>query len=203
MRVSAKLWGDLRRDVRADVRGVTIVEFAIILPAMLSLICGAIEFGHMLLARVVLEGAVTEAARAATATLETKESDRTAIMRASIAKSMGDFGTAPGQAIAITTTDYRDFSTAFPETYTDTNANKRYDAGESYVDRNRNGVWDNATPVGNSTLGGPGDVVSYTVRFPKRVLFGFVGSAMGYGSGVIPLSASTIVRNEAVVSSTS
>lgn len=189
--------------LRGNVRGVTIVEFAIILPAMLSLICGAIEFGHMLFARVVLEGAVTEAARAATATLETKESERTAIMRASIAQSMNDFGTAPGKAIDITTTVYRNFSTAFPETYTDANGNKQYDKGEAYVDRNRNGIWDNATPVTGNTLGGPGDVVSYTVKFPKRVLFGFVGSVMGYGSGVIPLSASTVVRNEAVVSSTS
>ena len=189
--------------LRTDVRGVTIVEFAIILPAMLSLICGAIEFGHMLFARVVLEGAVTEAARAATATLETKESERTAIMRASIAKSMSDFGTAPGKSIEIVTTVYRDFSTAFPETYTDANGNKQYDKGEPYVDRNRNGMWDNATPVAGNTLGGPGDVVSYTVRFPKRVLFGFVGTAIGYGAGVIPVSASTVVRNEAVVTSAS
>ena len=189
--------------LRADVRGVTIVEFAVILPAMLSLICGAIEFGHMMFARVVLEGAVTEAARAATATLETKESERTAIMRASIAKSMGEFGTAPGRSIDITTTVYRDFSTAFPETFTDANNNKTYDKGEPYVDRNKNGTWDNATPVAGNTLGGPGDVVSYTVKFPKRVLFGFVGSAIGYGSGVIPLSASTVVRNEAVVTSAS
>ncbi|MEG3169774.1 TadE family protein [Sphingomonas sp. LB3N6] len=189
--------------LRADVRGVTIVEFAIILPAMLSLICGAIEFGHMMFARVVLEGAVTEAARAATATLETKESERTAIMRASIAKSMGEFGTAPGRSIDISTTVYRDFSTAFPETFTDANGNKQYDKGEPYVDRNKNGMWDNATPVAGNTLGGPGDVVSYTVKFPKRVLFGFVGSVIGYGSGVIPLSASTVVRNEAVVTSAS
>ena len=192
-----------RADVRSDVRGVTIVEFAIILPVMLSLICGAIEFGHLLFARVVLEGAVTEAARTATATLETKESDRTAIMRASIAKSMSDFGTAPGKSIDITSTVYRNFSTATPETYTDANGNKQYDKGEPYVDRNKNGIWDNAIPVTGNTLGGPGDVVSYTVKFPKRVLFGFVGNAMGYGSGVIPLSASTVVRNEAVVTSAS
>lgn len=193
----------LPRRLREDARGVTIVEFAIILPAMLTLICGAIEFGHMLFARVVLEGAVTEAARTATATLETNETQRTSIMRASITKSMSDFGTAPGQSVTITSTVYRDFSTAFPETYTDTNGNGRYDSGEAYVDRNKNGVWDSAKPVSGSTLGGPGDVVSYTVRFPKRVLFGFVGSTIGYGGGVIPLSASTVVRNEAVVQSTS
>lgn len=187
--------------LRANNRGVTIVEFALILPAMLSLICGAIEFGHMLFARVVLEGAVTEAARAATATLETNETQRTAIMRASITQSMKDFGIASGKSVEITTTVYRDFSTAFPETFTDANGNKQYDKGEPYVDRNKNGVWDNATPVAGNTLGGPGDVVSYTAKFPKRVLFGFLGTAMGYGAGGIPLAASTVVRNEAVVTS--
>lgn len=189
--------------LRADRRGVTIVEFAVILPAMLTLICGAIELGHMLFARVVLEGAVTEAARLSTASLESGEAKRDTVMRASIAKTMSDFGTAPNQAITITATVYRDFSTAFPEIYTDTNGNGRYDFGEPYVDRNKSGSWDTAKPVSGSTLGGPGDVVSYTVRFPKRVLFGFVGNLMGYSGGVIPLSASTVVRNEAVVQAAS
>jgi hypothetical protein len=193
----------LARGIRRDIRGVTIVEFALVLPAMLTLICGAIELGHMLFARVVLEGAVTEAARAATASLEAGEAKRDTVMRASIMSSMSEFAMAPNQSIAITAIVYRDFSTAFPETYTDTNGNGRYDLGEPYVDRNKSGNWDNAKPVSGSTLGGPGDVVSYSVRFPKRVLFGFVGNVIGFGSGVIPLTASTVVRNEAVVQASS
>jgi Flp pilus assembly protein TadG len=149
----AALWGDRR--------GVTILEFAMILPALLTLICGSIELGHMLFARVVLEGAMTEAARLATASMETKEADRTEIMRTSIKNSMSAFGTAAGQSIRITSTVYRDFSTATPETFTDTNGNGQYDSGEPYVDRNKNGMWNNAMPVAGSTLGGPGDVVSY------------------------------------------
>jgi Flp pilus assembly protein TadG len=190
---------NLARRIRGDIRGVTIVEFAIVLPAMLTLICGAIELGHMLFARVVLEGAVTEAARLSTASLEAGEAKRNSVMRASITSSMKDFAMAPSRTIVITATVYRDFSTAFPETYTDTNGNGRYDTGEPYVDRNKSGTWDSAKPVSGSTLGGPGDVVSYSVRFPKRVLFGFVGNVIGFGSGVIPLTASTVVRNEAVV----
>lgn len=189
----------LAQRLRSDVRGVTIVEFAMILPGMLTLICGAIEMGHMLFARVVLEGAVTEAARMATASLESGSAQRDAVMQASIRRSMSDFPIAPGQTIAITTTVYRDFSTAFPETFTDTNGNGVWNTGEPFVDRNKNGVWDSAKPVAGSALGGPGDVVSYTVRFPKQILFGFVGAAIGYQSGVIPLSATTVVRNEAVV----
>lgn len=184
----------------SDRRGITVVEFAIILPAMLTLICGTIEMGHMILARQVLEGAVVEAARKATASLETSEAQRRQIMVDSVTRSMGAFATAPGQAIDIQTRVYADFSSAYPETYTDQNGNGRYDAGEPYVDRNRNGQWDNATAK-TGTLGGPGDVVSYTVRYPKRVLFGFVGRFIGRSTGVLPLAATTVVRNEAVVRS--
>lgn len=186
--------------ITADRRGITIVEFAIILPAMLTLICGTIEMGHMILARQVLEGAVVDAARKATASMETGETQRRQIMVDSITRSMSSFATAPGQAIDIQTRVYADFSSAYPETYTDQNGNGRYDSGEPYVDRNRNGQWDNATAK-TGTLGGPGDVVSYTVRYPKRVLFGFVGRFIGRSTGVLPLAATTVVRNEAVVRS--
>ncbi|MET0374345.1 MAG: TadE/TadG family type IV pilus assembly protein [Rhizorhabdus sp.] len=184
---------------RHDVRGVTVVEFAIILPAMLTLICGTLEMGHMIFARQVLEGAVVEAARQATASLETDESRRRQIMIASITRSMAAFATAPGQTIDIRTKVYADFSSAYPETFTDTNGNGRYDASEPYVDRNRNGQWDDTTAK-TGTLGGPGDVVSYTVYFPKRLLFGFVGRFLGRTAS-LPLNATTVVRNEAVVRS--
>ena len=190
----------MMRPVLRDTRGVTIVEFAIILPAMLTLICGTIEMGHMILARQVLEGAVVDAARKATASLETDEAARRQVMIASVSRSMAAFATAPGQAIDIQTRVYADFSSAYPETFTDQNGNDKRDDGEPYVDRNRNGQWDNATPK-TGTLGGPGDVVSYTVRFPKRLLFGFVGRFIGRTDGVLPLSATTVVRNEAVVRS--
>lgn len=184
----------------ADRRGITVVEFALVLPAMLTLICGTIELGHMILARQVLEGAVVDAARKATASLETDEAPRRQIMIDSIKRSMAAFALAPGQAIDIQTRVYADFSSAYPETYTDQNNNGRFDTGEPYVDRNKNGQWDQATAK-TGTLGGPGDVVSYTVRFPKRLLFGYVGRFIGRSNGILPLSATTVVRNEAVVRS--
>jgi Flp pilus assembly protein TadG len=184
--------------VLRERRGVTIVEFAIILPAMLTLICGTIELGHMILARQVLEGAVVDAARKATASLETSEADRTTIMRASIRQSMNSFPLATGRDVQITTVVYANFSSAYPETFTDKNGNATYDVGEPYVDRNANGHWDNAVAK-TGTLGGPGDVVGYTVTFPKRLLFAFVGRFIGYSAGVIPVKATTVVRNEAFV----
>ena len=184
-----------------DRTGVSTVEFAIILPALLTLMCGAIELGHMLLARVVLEGAMTEAARISTASLETAEAQRTTLMEESIEQAMGNFPLADGAHVSVQTIVYGNFSSAHPEPYEDATANGHYDLGESYVDRNANGKWDAATPK-TGTLGGPGDVVSYTVRFPKRILFGFLGAQWLLGDSIM-LTGSTVVRNESVVRRTS
>lgn len=192
----------MMRRLAKDIRGVTLIEFSIMLPAMLTMIMGSIEMGHMLYARQVLEGATVEAARKATASLETKESDRTKIMRDTITNQMAPFPLAKNAKIDIATKVYADFSSAFPETYDDVNKNDSYDVGEPYVDRNKNGKWDNTTPKAG-TLGGPGDVVSYTVTFPKALLFGYIGSIIGIQNGTINLKATTVVRNEAVERSNS
>ena len=67
--------------------GISTVEFAIILPALLTLICGSIELGHMLFARVVLEGAMTEAAHAHQDVLRTTDSLRTTVVAFSVMRS--------------------------------------------------------------------------------------------------------------------
>ena len=130
-----------------DRRGVTAVEFAVLAPAMLVLICGSLEIGHMIFTRVALEGAVTEGARAATASMEMSEQDRLGVMQASVRRTMAPFPLATGRSIRVRTQVYRTFSTAYPEPYDDANGNSNYDAGEAYTDRNRNGRWDPATPI--------------------------------------------------------
>jgi Flp pilus assembly pilin Flp len=179
-----------------DRRGAAVIEFALILPVLLTAICGTIELGHMLVARVVLDGAVVEAARIATASVDNGQSTRDTVMRQSISSAMSSFPLATGQQISIDTRVFADFSTAYPEVYSDANGNGRYDLGETFVDRNKNGKWDPATPI-TGTMGGAGDVLSITVRYPKKVLFGFLGTQWAMGS-LINLSATTVVRNEAV-----
>lgn len=180
-----------------DKRGVTIVEFALISPVMIALICGAIEIGHQIFARAALDGAMLEAARVATASLETDETSRDTIMRASIRRSMAPFKMAPGQDLTIQTRVFRNFSTAYPENFTDVNSNGRYDLGEPYTDRNQNGQWDPAAQIAG-TLGGPGDVVAYRAVFPKKILFSFLSGPLGLGSR-LDITATTVVRNESVV----
>lgn len=185
------------RTLRRERSGITAVEFAVILPGMLALICGSIETAHMIFARIVLDGAVVEAARTATASLETAEATRNQIMRTSITQTMTAFPVAEGKAISIETRVYRDFNTVRPEAYNDANGNAKYDLGEPFTDRNGNSKWDPSLPV-TGTLGGAGDVVSYTASYPKKILFGFLGGPLGLGTA-INLSSTTVVRNESVV----
>lgn len=185
------------RKIVRERSGVTAVEFALISPVMLALICGSIEIGHQIFARVALDGAMLEAARIATASLETDEASRDTIMRASIRRSMSSFKMAPGEDLTIQTRVFRNFSTSYPENFTDANNNGRYDLGEPYTDRNMNGQWDPAVQIAG-TLGGPGDVVSYRAVFPKRILFSFLSGPLRLGTK-INITATTVLRNESVV----
>lgn len=185
------------RTLGRERSGITAVEFAVILPGMLTLICGSLEMGHMIFARVVLDGAVVEAARTATASLETAEGTRTQAMRTSITQMMEAFPIADGKTILIDTKVYRDFNAVRPEEYIDVDGNAKYDLGEPFTDRNGNGQWDPSSPK-TGTLGGPGDVVSYTASYPKKILFGFLAGPLGLGTS-LNISSTTVVRNESVV----
>jgi len=186
--------------LRSDARGIAAVEFAMIAPALIALICGTIDIGYLYMAQSSLTGAVAAAARESASTQERSQADRDTTMRARITAIMTPFRPPAGRDLVITTTAYKKFGDTRPEDYTDSNGNGRYDPpaggkpGESYVDRNNNGQWDPALPTGNDT-GGMGDVVSYTATYPVPHLFAFVfGSMLPY----VELKATSVVRNEPV-----
>lgn len=183
----------------SDRRGATIVEFALVLPVLLLLICGAIDLGFLYLAQTTLNGALMQGAQVASSSMEKSEQDRLTTLRNGIFASMAAFSK---QQPSVNTTIYRNFGTSFPEDYIDVNHNGAYDGpsgsfpGESFTDRNGNGVWDADVPVtsGANTMGDVGDVVSYSASLPVRHLFAFVG----WGSATVNLKAYAVVRNEAV-----
>jgi hypothetical protein len=187
----------LRRDRRASV----ITEFAILAPVMITLIAGSIELGHVAMAKSALDLAIGRAARDAMVDLKTPEAQREAKMRATIARAMATTARYPGREIEIETKVYHSFGSSYPEAYEDENQNGRYDGpsgaftGEWFDDRNRNGVRDVATQQAG-VLGGAGDVVAYTARFPLIVLFGFL--PLDWGMGPIMLESSIMLRNEPV-----
>lgn len=182
----------------ADQRGTTITEFALILPVLLTLVCGAIDLGYLFLAQTTLNGAVMQGAQVASASMEQTETQRKNAFTTGINRAMSAFaGTPPTVQIKV----YRTFGTTFPEDYIDSNHNGAYDPpagsipGESFTDRNGNGQWDADVPLasGASMMGDVGDVVSYSASLPVRHLFAFVG----FGSSTVTMKAYSVMRNEA------
>ncbi|MEX0760454.1 MAG: hypothetical protein WD100_12815, partial [Tistlia sp.] len=82
-----------------------------------------------------------------------------------------------------------------PEPFTDANGNGSYDSdpAEDFVDINGNGQWD--ADMGAAGLGGPGDIVLYTLRYDWPLVTGLLDGVIGV-EGRMPLSASIVVRNE-------
>lgn len=193
------------RLIRPDQRGSTIIEFAMLAPVMILLICGGIEYGHLYLGNMNLEGVTNEAARTAIASQERSIADRDAAVRTRIQEAMAGYPLQEGKQLEIQIKSYEDFAAAgTPEPFTDVNTNGRYDppaslspefAGEPFIDKNSNGSWD-ATSFKDETVGGTGEVVSYTVTYPAAFLFEFLRPLAPEG---VTLKTTVVARNEPVV----
>jgi hypothetical protein len=80
-----------------------------------------------------------------------------------------------------------------PEPFTDANANGVHDPAEPYTDVNGNGNWD--ADMGKAGLGGPNDIVLYTLTADWNLLTPLMTPLMGT-AGKMRLSTSVAVRNE-------
>jgi len=184
--------------LRADVRGVTVVEFALIFPVLLMVICGMIEFGYVNLARTNLEAAVTDAARQTTVDLELDPKDREERMKTIIRDRMSPLVGTSGSNMTITSKAFADPAKSAAEDFEDVNRNGAYDRstdtlpGEPFTDRNGNGQWDASVAL-DSALGGEGDMVRYQASYPTPLFFSRI---IGLKSATINLQATAIGRNE-------
>jgi Flp pilus assembly protein TadG len=182
--------------LRSDDRGIAAVEFAIIAPVLILFICGFMEYAHVAAARTTLEAATMRAARAVAATKCPNQ--RPAVMQAVIQNAMANTRRVQGTEINIVTKAY---SSQFsdigePEPFNDANRNGRRDPNEVYTDVNGNGQWD--ADMGTSgSIGGAGDVVSYTASVQVVPLFGFINRRFA-NSRAYRIEASTVIRNEPI-----
>ncbi|MHA1113029.1 MAG: TadE/TadG family type IV pilus assembly protein [Alphaproteobacteria bacterium] len=182
----------LRRFMRATA-GTSALEFAFAAPVALISIAGIIELSMMMFVTTLVEGGLREAARfGATGFTPASVSREEKILQTLDENAIGlvDFATA-----TVTYLIYPGFEdVGKPEPYVDDSpANGAYDAGESYQDVNGNGQWD--SDMGAAGLGGPGDVVLYTVNYEWKALTPLVAPFIGT-NGTLDLSASVAVRNE-------
>ena len=179
----------LLRRIARDESGVTIVEFALISPALMLAIMGIFELGYEIYAQTMLQGSIQNAARASTiegAGVTVANID--AIVTTAVRKVV------PDAVLAFERKSYSNFSdVGQPEDYTDSNDNGACDNGEPYEDANGNESWD--ADRGLAGLGGARDAVLYTVTVTYDRPFPLARMIPGI-SETLSTKASTVLRNQ-------
>jgi Flp pilus assembly protein TadG len=182
------------RRLPSDTRGMAAVEFAMIAPVMLLIVMGTIEFGYVSSARSALEAAVIRGARQIAAS--DCPAQRETILRTTVTNAMAHVASADGAAPRIESKAYAGQfgDVGEPEPFNDLNSNQRWDTDEPFTDVNGNTRWD--ADMGTSgSVGGAGQVVSYTATYNVRSLVPYVArlySELDHH----PIRATTVVRNE-------
>lgn len=175
------------RKLRTDARGATIVEFAMILPALCVLLLGIFELGYRSYAASLIQGALHEAARMATV-----GGIPMTTIDAHVKQRLSNFAT--NSTVTTQTTSYYDFAgVAMPEKITqDTAPLGSYNAGDCYEDANGNSSYD--LDRGRSGMGNADDIVRYqiTMTYPRILP---VASFLGWSSTETIVS-NTVLRNQ-------
>jgi Flp pilus assembly protein TadG len=179
--------------LRSGKEGITIVEFALISPVMMLLVCGTMELSYDLYQRSVIQGVVQRAARSASVGNLTAGQIDDYIrdkVKPALPKSSRDLA----GTIKIVKKSYYNFSNVGkPEKITnDTVPVGTYNSSDCYEDANRNNTYDLET--GASGLGGADDIVYYEVTantprlFPVAGMFGFTEN--------VTIKTQTVIRNQ-------
>lgn len=181
----ARLWGS------RDGSGAT--EFAILAPILCLFLIGILEVGLLLFGTVALEGAVREASRFGLTGYAPAGVSRETALRQVVERH--SYGLIESDQLTISYLVYQAFDqVGQPEPFTDSApGNGQYDPGETFVDVNGNGHWD--ADMGVAGIGGPGDVVLYTLQYDWPLMTGLLAAFIGH-DGRVPIRASIAVRNE-------
>lgn len=182
--------------LRKDKKGITVVEFALISPVLMLLVCGTMEICYDLYQRSVVQGVVQRAARkAAVGGLTSAGVDN--YIKDKVRPVLPDSSRDDPNAIAIVKKSYYNFS----------NVNKKekltqdlgtidvYDSTtDCYEDANRNGNYDTGASAGSNGLGSADDIVYYEVTTTTPRLFPVV-EMMGFSEN-ISITTKTVIRNQ-------
>lgn len=172
-----------------DRQGATIVEFALITPALLLTLMGLFDMAHNMYTAQMLNGAIQQAAR--NSTIEGSQS-REAALDAIVTRAVKAI--SPGATVQFSRTAYRDFtSVGRPEDWSDLNNDGNCTGGEPYEDANGNSTWDRNP--GSAGFGGARDAVLYTVTIDYPRLFPVAKLIPGQ-SAQMQMQSATVLRNQ-------
>ncbi|MCW1383489.1 pilus assembly protein [Novosphingobium sp. KCTC 2891] len=168
--------------------GATVVEFALILPVLMTALMGVFDISYNMWATTMLQGSLQQAARAST--LESA-SGLTGTIDGKITTRVHEL--VPKATVTFSRRAYANFTNVgTAEDYTDTNNNGACDANEPFEDANANGAWD--ADRGVNGVGGARDAVLYkvTMSYPRAFpLANLIGL-----SKTVSVTASTVLRNQ-------
>lgn len=175
--------------------GVTIVEFAFVLPVMLMLIGGLMEIGYLTFARSTLESAVLTAARQSR--VNDCPNENAEAIEKGITDRMSLVLSADGMPPVVKVDSYGgDFGdVGNPEPFDDLDGNGQRDDGEGFTDVNGNGEWD-ADMGSDGDFGSFGEVVRFTASYNVPSLLPFVAAQINDGKDYYSIELVTVVRNE-------
>jgi Flp pilus assembly protein TadG len=170
-----------------DEKGVTLVEFAMILPALVVLLLGIFELGYRSYAASLVNGALHEAARMSTVGGVTMTT-----INNHVRSRLGHF--AEHGTLNITTTSYYEYTgVGRPETITtDTAPLNAYNSTDCFQDANGNGTWD--ADRGRTGQGNADDIVRYQISLSYESLFP-IASTLGWDAANT-ITANTVLRNQ-------
>ena len=187
--------------LRRDHRGATLVEFAMILPVMMTLIIGLGDMLFQQYAQSMLTGAVQKAGRDSSI-----QNADTSALDAKVVAMMGNLINAQTRSCPAAASGtycstrfaYDTFSEVGPEQFVDTNGDNLCNHNEVYTDVNNNGQWD-ANP-GESGQGGASAVALYKMTMTYPRLFPVAG-LLGW-SQYQTITATTLLKNQPYASQT-
>ncbi|MCC3859719.1 TadE/TadG family type IV pilus assembly protein [Pseudemcibacter aquimaris] len=187
---------NIMKALKGNEIGSVATEYALIVPFFLLLAFGMIETGRIMMVNSHLEGAITQATRiTVTGTIPDGYEDMQSYIKAYLKNSLDAVGA--GDDIIMTMKLYDSFANVGkPEPIIDDkNGNGTCDSGDKYTDVNGNKSWD--SDMGADGTGGEENIMLMDVSINLKLLFAdFVPAFVVDGRDYIPLSASTVVRNE-------
>ena len=181
----------LLRGFRDDETGSTLIEFAMISVALVTLLGGIVEFSMIMLAKNSMEAATNISSRLGKTGYADGGLTREETILAEVERRTGAI--IDPEKLEITSKAYDQFDQiGKPEPWNDANEDGFPDPGE-YTDINGNGQYDQ--DMGIAGIGGSDDIVVYTVSYPWRVFTPLIGRFFGSDS-TLTLTASSVVKNE-------
>lgn len=171
-----------------NVRGATIIEFALVFPVMMTVIMGLGELTYQQYVQSVLTGAVQKAGRDSTIQ---GGGGQTSQIDSAVMNMVTQV--AANATYTSTRENYANFGSIGPEPFTDTANTGVFDATKDcFTDLNGNSSWD-ADP-GATGQGGANDVTVYTINISYPRLFP-VAALLGL-TPVAKLTGRTVLKNQ-------